>query len=117
MVVSVPAAPNRYYVLQWFDHYTYNFAYVGARAPARTQATICLSDPAGMATRPGHKTDHPVGNARHPDTHGLVRSRGVRHLVAKMGDLDRIIEGGRAGARRRGDGLIKALPPRSSFAA
>ena len=32
MVVSVPAAPNRYYVLQWFDHYTHNFAYVGAHA-------------------------------------------------------------------------------------
>jgi Protein of unknown function (DUF1254) len=32
MVVSVPAAPNRYYVLQWFDHHTHNFAYIGARA-------------------------------------------------------------------------------------
>lgn len=32
MVVSVPACPDRYYVLQWFDLYTHNFAYVGARA-------------------------------------------------------------------------------------
>jgi hypothetical protein len=32
MVVSVPAAPNRYYVLQWFDLYTHNFAYLGSRA-------------------------------------------------------------------------------------
>jgi hypothetical protein len=32
MVVSVPAAPDRYYVLQWFDLYTHNFAYVGSRA-------------------------------------------------------------------------------------
>ncbi|MDQ1241633.1 MAG: hypothetical protein QG550_884, partial [Pseudomonadota bacterium] len=26
MVVSVPASPDRYYVLQWFDLYTHNFA-------------------------------------------------------------------------------------------
>lgn len=32
MVVSVPAAPDRYYVLQWFDLYTHNFTYVGSRA-------------------------------------------------------------------------------------
>jgi len=32
IVVSVPASPNRYYVLQWFDLYTHNFAYVGSRA-------------------------------------------------------------------------------------
>ena len=32
MVVSVPASPDRYYVLQWFDLYTHNFAYVGSRA-------------------------------------------------------------------------------------
>jgi hypothetical protein len=32
VVVSVPAAPDRYYVLQWFDLYTHNFAYIGSRA-------------------------------------------------------------------------------------
>ena len=32
MVVSVATSPNRYYVLQWFDLYTHNFAYVGSRA-------------------------------------------------------------------------------------
>jgi hypothetical protein len=32
MVLSVPAMPTRYYVLQWFDMYTHNFAYVGSRA-------------------------------------------------------------------------------------
>ena len=32
MVVTVPAAPDRYYVLQWFDLYTHNFAYLGSRA-------------------------------------------------------------------------------------
>jgi hypothetical protein len=32
VVVSVPASPDRYYVLQWFDLYTHNFAYLGSRA-------------------------------------------------------------------------------------
>ena len=32
MVVSVPASPDRYYVLQWFDLYTHNYAYVGSLA-------------------------------------------------------------------------------------
>ena len=32
MVVSVPASPDRYYVQQWFDLYTHNFAYIGSRA-------------------------------------------------------------------------------------
>src|SRR5580692_3807113 len=32
MVVSVPATSDRYYVLQWFDLYTHNFAYIGSRA-------------------------------------------------------------------------------------
>ena len=31
MVVSVPASPDRYYVQQWFDLYTHNFAYIGSR--------------------------------------------------------------------------------------
>ena len=31
-VVSVPASADRYYVLQWFDLYTHNFAYIGSRA-------------------------------------------------------------------------------------
>lgn len=31
-VLSVPAIPTRYYVLQWFDMYTHNFSYVGSRA-------------------------------------------------------------------------------------
>jgi hypothetical protein len=32
MVVSVPTSPDRYYVLQWFDLYTHNIAYIGSRA-------------------------------------------------------------------------------------
>lgn len=32
VVLGVPALPSRYYVLQWFDMYTHNFAYVGSRA-------------------------------------------------------------------------------------
>jgi hypothetical protein len=31
MVLSLPAVPERYYVNQWFDLYTHNFAYTGTR--------------------------------------------------------------------------------------
>lgn len=31
MVLSLPAVPERYYVNQWFDLYTHNFAYTGVR--------------------------------------------------------------------------------------
>lgn len=32
VVVSVPDVPERYYVMQCVDLYTYNFAYIGTRA-------------------------------------------------------------------------------------
>ena len=48
MVVSVPAS-DRYYVLQWFDLYTHNFAYIGSRATGTEAGTICSPDPAGTA--------------------------------------------------------------------
>jgi hypothetical protein len=35
MVLSLPAVPERYYVNQWFDLYTHNFAYTGVRTTGR----------------------------------------------------------------------------------
>jgi hypothetical protein len=35
MVISLPAVPGRYYVNQWFDLYTHNFAYTGVRTTGR----------------------------------------------------------------------------------
>ena len=52
MVVSVPASPNRYYVLQWFDLYTHNFAYIGSRATGTEAGDYLFAGPAGMAIRP-----------------------------------------------------------------
>ncbi|MDV2983840.1 UNVERIFIED_CONTAM: DUF1254 domain-containing protein, partial [Methylobacteriaceae bacterium AG10] len=46
MVVSVPASSDRYYVLQWFDLYTHNFAYIGSRATG-TEAGHYLFKPPG----------------------------------------------------------------------
>jgi hypothetical protein len=45
MVVSVPAAPDRYYVLQWFDLYTHNFAYIGSRATGTEAGDYLLAGP------------------------------------------------------------------------
>ena len=45
MVVSVPASPNRYYVLQWFDLYTHNFAYIGSRATGTEAGDYLFAGP------------------------------------------------------------------------
>lgn len=45
MVVSVPASPDRYYVLQWFDLYTHNFAYIGSRATGTEAGDYLLAGP------------------------------------------------------------------------
>jgi hypothetical protein len=43
-VVSVPAIP-RYYVLQWFDLYTHNFAYLGSRATGSGAGNYLFAGP------------------------------------------------------------------------
>jgi len=56
MVVSVPAAPDRYYVLQWFDLYTHNFAYIGSRATGTEAGNYLLAGPGWNGpTPPGIK--------------------------------------------------------------
>ena len=45
MVVSVPAAGDRYYVQQWFDLYTHNFAYIGARATGTEAGDYMFAGP------------------------------------------------------------------------
>ena len=45
-VLSVPAVPeDRYYVLQWFDLYTHNFAYVGVRATGFDKGSYLFTGP------------------------------------------------------------------------
>ena len=44
MVVSVPAS-DRYYVLQWFDLYTHNFAYIGSRATGTEAGDYLFAGP------------------------------------------------------------------------
>jgi hypothetical protein len=54
MILSVPAVPDRYYVNQWVDLYTHNFAYTGTRATGR-EAGIYLF------AAPGWTGDAPAG--------------------------------------------------------
>ena len=54
MVVSVPASPDRYYVLQWFDLYTHNFAYLGSRATGTAAGHY-------LFVGPGWKGETPAG--------------------------------------------------------
>ena len=44
-VVSVPASADRYYVLQWFDLYTHNFAYIGSRATGTEAGDYLFAGP------------------------------------------------------------------------
>ena len=45
-VVSVPAVANqRYYVQQWVDLFTYNFAYIGSRATGNSAGTYMIAGP------------------------------------------------------------------------
>ena len=53
MVLSLPAvAAPRYYVNQWFDLYTHNFAYTGVRATGREAGTDLFVGPRWMGDIP-----------------------------------------------------------------
>jgi hypothetical protein len=45
MILSVPAVPDRYYVNQWVDLYTHNFAYTGTRATGREAGNYLFAGP------------------------------------------------------------------------
>ncbi|WP_217628695.1 DUF1254 domain-containing protein [Stenotrophomonas sp. HMSC10F06] len=54
-VVTVPKVPEgRYYVQQWVDLFTYNFAYIGSRATGNGAASYLIAGP-------GWKGDTPAG--------------------------------------------------------
>lgn len=49
---DVPDARGRYYVMQFVDAWTNNFAYVGHRATGTEAGAFCSSRPTGTASRP-----------------------------------------------------------------
>jgi hypothetical protein len=54
IILSVPAVPDRYYVNQWVDLYTHNFAYTGTRATGREAGNYLFA-------APGWQGDVPAG--------------------------------------------------------
>jgi hypothetical protein len=53
MVVSVPAVPkDRYYVMQWVDLFTYNFAYIGVRATGFGAGSYMIAGPDWKGQKP-----------------------------------------------------------------
>jgi hypothetical protein len=53
IVLTLPAVPApRYYVNQWFDLYTHNFAYTGVRSTGRQAGTYLLAGPRWNGTVP-----------------------------------------------------------------
>lgn len=63
MVVSVPASPDRYYVQQWFDLYTHNFAYLGSRATGTAEGHYLFAGPNWMG-----ETPHGITNVLRAET-------------------------------------------------
>jgi len=52
-VVTVPAVPNkRYYVQQWVDLFTYNFAYIGSRSTGQDAGSYLITGPRWHGTKP-----------------------------------------------------------------
>ena len=57
MVLSLPAVPApRYYVNQWFDLYTHNFAYTGVRATGRKSGNYLFAGPGWKGEVPNNIT-------------------------------------------------------------
>jgi hypothetical protein len=53
MVVSVPAVPkDRYYVMQWIDLFTYNFAYIGVRSTGFGPGSYMIAGPKWNGPKP-----------------------------------------------------------------
>jgi hypothetical protein len=52
IVLSLPAVPGRYYVNQWFDLYTHNFAYTGVRSTGRKAGNYLFAGPRWKGTVP-----------------------------------------------------------------
>ena len=53
MVVSVPAVPkDRYYVMQWIDLFTQNFAYIGVRSTGFGAASYMIAGPKWKGKKP-----------------------------------------------------------------
>jgi len=53
MVVSVPAVPkDRYYVMQWIDLFTQNFAYIGVRSTGFGAGSYMISGPKWKGKKP-----------------------------------------------------------------
>src|ERR1700749_913234 len=52
-VLSVPAMPkDRYYVVQWIDLFTQNFAYVGVRSPGFGAGSYLIAGPTWHGSKP-----------------------------------------------------------------
>ena len=87
-VVSVPAI-DRYYVLQWFDLYTHNFAYLGSRHGQRRGELSLRRAWLEWRRAQGHHQGHPSGDGfhRHAHAHQLDRAGGDRGVEGDPGAI------------------------------
>ena len=86
-VLTVPEIPrNRYNVFQWFDLYTYNFAYVGVRTTGYSAGSYLFAGPNWKGEAPDgiskvfHSESDLIGTLTRTDTNGPIREL-QRHYV------------------------------------
>ena len=60
LVLSIPATGDRYFVLQFIDAWTNNFAYVGMRASGSAARSYLVTPPGWAGTVPGGATQIPA---------------------------------------------------------
>lgn len=90
IVVSVPAVPkDRYYVMQWMDLFTQNFAYIGVRATGFDAGSYLIAGPNWKGVKPAGirqvfraETDI-VGTLTRTSLHGAEDVANLRALQAQ----------------------------------
>jgi hypothetical protein len=97
VVISVPASPERYYVIQLVDLYTHNFAYIGSRATGTEAGDYLLAGPSWQGAAPPSvqqvlraETEFAMALARTawtgPEEAEAVRAMQRRYLITPLSE-------------------------------
>ena len=90
MVVSVPAVPkDRYYVMQWIDLFTQNFAYIGVRSTGFGAGSYLIAGPKWKGRKPAasSKCSRPKPKSSDADPNSPARPRGCPNVKAHPGAI------------------------------
>jgi hypothetical protein len=118
MVLSLPAVPApRYYVNQWFDLYTHNFAYTGARTTGREAGNYLFAGPNWDGTVPEGITQvfraetSPSGEIGSRSVVGSLE-RDLMYSAIERVDDERVVWGGSRSFLLCNEGILADGPPK-----